>query len=116
MFRYIFVLVLAVQQAPQDEVHDLLASASSLYYEAKFKESIDLLAPLDEKLHSEDGRAHDKAGIKLQLALAYVALNDATQARSRFEELYSIDPDYALDMQQYPPKVVSLAEEAKAAQ
>src|SRR5262249_53411461 len=50
------------------------------------------------------------------LALAYVALNDAGQARSRFDELYALDPEYALDKQQYAPKILSIAEEARTEQ
>ena len=126
MPRYILALLvvlsagaMAVTNAAaiqEDPVRDGLARASALYYEANFKESIDVLLHLDDTLKVENGRLAEKAGVKLQLALAYVALNDSVQARSRFDELYSLDPDYSIDRQQYAPKVLTLAEEAKAEQ
>src|SRR5437867_3781494 len=106
----------APRLAPQNEVRDTLATASALYYEAKFKESIDLLLHLDEVLGRQSGSLREKTGVKLQLALAYMGLNDAARARSRFDELYALDPDYSLDAKQYAPKVLTLAEEAKAEQ
>jgi tetratricopeptide (TPR) repeat protein len=125
MFRSVIVSALiifsqqtagATWQAPHEDVREVLTSASALYFEAKFKESIDLLLPLDDKLHAENGPVQEKTGVKLQLALAYIGLNDAAHAKSSSDELFAIDPDYSLNTDEYPPKVVTLAEEAKADQ
>ena len=125
MFRSVIAIALiilsqqtagAAWQSPHEDVHEVLTSASALYFEAKFKESIDLLLPLDNKLQAENGPVPEKTGVKLQLALAYIGLNDASHAKSSFDELFTIDPDYSLNTDEYPPKVVTLAEEAKADQ
>lgn len=126
MPRYLFALLvtlsagtMAVANAAamqEDGVRGELARASALYYEANFKESIDVLLHLDDTLKVEDGRLPEKTGVKFQLALAYVALNDSAQARSSFDALYSLDPDYSIDKQQYAPKVLTLAEEARSEQ
>jgi tetratricopeptide (TPR) repeat protein len=125
MFRSVIAIALivfsqqtagAAGQSPHDDVREALTSASALYFEAKFQESIDLLLPLDDKLQTESGPVQEKTGVKLQLALAYIGLNDASHAKSSFDELFAIDPDYSLNTNEYPPKVVTLAEEAKADQ
>src|SRR5262245_49858334 len=127
MARYILALSLLlsiplqIPAAPaprvvaQDEVSDALSHASALYYEARFKESIDLLLRVDDVLR-QSTRVQDKINVQLQLAIAYVGLNDMVQAKSRFGALFALKPDYVLDAQQFSPKVLSLADEAKAEQ
>jgi len=61
-------------------------------------------------------RNADKINVKLQLALAHIGLNEAPLAKTSLREIYAIDPDYRLDSQQFPPKVMALADEAKAEQ
>jgi hypothetical protein len=50
------------------------------------------------------------------MALAYIGLNETAEAQSRLAELYALDSDYALDSNQFPPKVVALVADAKKAQ
>ena len=118
MFRYFLLLLLFVYVEPvanaQDEVSDALAHSEALYYEARFQESIELLLRINNVLQPETGRLREKASAKLQLALAYIGLNESPEAKSFLRELYELDGAYRLDPQQFSPKVLALAEEAKA--
>jgi hypothetical protein len=123
VFRYFVIVALvigslgwATQAAPQDDFAKTLSRAQTLYYEARFSDSIQILLPLDAELGQQQGRAADKVSIKLLLALGHVGLNQMDQAKSRFQELCGIDSDYSLDPAQYAPKVLSLFNEAKADQ
>ena len=100
--------------SPADEAGEMLAQAQALYYEADFAKSIELLLRADELLRNQSGQLQQKAAVKLQLALSYIGLNDRAQAKRHFTELYAIDPDRSLDPQAFSPKVIQLAEEAKA--
>ena len=99
-----------------DEVEDALAKAEALYFEAQFAESIKVLQGVDEVLRARPERRQERISVKLQLALAYIGLNDPQKARSFLSDLYAVDPDYSLDTQQFSPKVMTLAEQAKAEQ
>src|SRR5690348_1832219 len=122
MCRYIntvsLVVVLAVTAAgmPADEITDALTRAESLYFEAKFKDAIQILQHADDLLKPRTDRVKDKINVKLQLALAHIGLNETALAKASLRELYSIDPEYRLDSQQFPPKVIALADETKAEQ
>src|SRR5262245_3296566 len=118
MCAFLLVISLAgfARTAPVDEVGDALARAQSLYYEARFSESIPLLSRADELLQTQPERFQEKINVKLQLALAYIGLNDIAKAGSFLRELYTLDPDYSLDAQQFSPKVIGLAAEAKTQQ
>jgi hypothetical protein len=102
--------------ASRDEVDDALAQAEALYYEAQFTGSIKLLLHVDELLQTQPQRLQEKVKVKLQLALAHVGLNDSPKAKSFLRELYALDANYSLDAQQFSPKVVGLADQAKAEQ
>jgi len=99
---------------PLDEVAETLARAETLYYQAEFTKSIELLLRLDKSLRLQSDHQQDRVSVKLQLALAYVGLNDNTQAKAYFRELYGLDSDYSIDPQRFSPKVVQFAEQAKA--
>src|SRR6476660_2969950 len=88
-------------QAPisTDSVQNTLSRAEALYYNAEFREAIQLLAPLDLVLAEQPNRAKDSVKVKLQLALAYIGLNEPTAAKVQFEVLCRLDPDYELDSQ-----------------
>jgi tetratricopeptide (TPR) repeat protein len=122
MARNIFALLLIVLlscpgwTAQSDEVNDALAKAEALYFEAEFAESIKVLLRADELLRAHPERRQDRINVKLQLALAHIGLNDAQKAKSFLNDLYAMDPDYALDTAQFPPKVMTLAAQAKAEQ
>src|SRR5262245_61649090 len=120
MLRIAFALLIAFQSvapmAAQDEIKDALVHAEALYYGARFGESITLLTRVDETLKAQPGRVQDKINAKLQMALAYMGLNDANKAKSLFIEMYTLDSDYALDPNEFPPKVMTVASEAKAEQ
>src|SRR5205085_1563203 len=122
MYRYIItvfiVLSLATAAAamPADEIADMVTRAESLYFDAKFKDAVQLLQRIDEMLRPRTDRLPEKITVKLQLALAHLGLNDAAQAKTSLRELYVLDPEYRLDPQQFPPKVLLLADEVKAEQ
>ena len=122
MCRYIrtafLILSVAISSAAMaaDEISDALNRAESLYFEAKFKDAIQLLQHADDVLKPRTDRNTDKVNVKLQLALAHVGLNESALAKTSLRELYAIDPEYRLDPQQFPPKVIALADEAKAEQ
>src|SRR5262249_53215292 len=122
MARNIVALLLIVAlsrpgwSASSDEVEDALAKAEALYFEAQFAESIKVLLQVDELLRTHPERQQERINVKLQLALAHVGLNDPQKAKSFLNELYAVDPDYSLDTQQFPPKVTTLAAQAKAEQ
>ena len=117
MSRYFLALLIFVgsyQSVPlQDDTAGALARAQTLYYQARFKESIALLLPLDSALQSQPERLSEKINIKLQLALAHIGLSETSSARSRFAEICELNPEYSLDAQHYAPKVISLFEDAK---
>jgi tetratricopeptide (TPR) repeat protein len=100
--------------SPLDEVAETLARAEALYYQAEFTKSIELLSRLDKSLRPQSDHLQEKIAVKLQLALAYVGLNDNAQAKGYFRELFALDSDYMLDSQRFSPKVVQFAEQAKA--
>ena len=121
--RWIFLSLLTISvllaasstgtaQTPRtaDEIQATLSRAETLYYQARFRESIQLLTPLDRLLQGKP----DRTRVKLQLALAHVALNETAAAKTFFEELCSLDPTYELDPLQFAPKVVTLFNEARS--
>jgi len=120
MPRYFLVLFLTLSVESiahsqiKDDVDDTLTRAETLYYEAAFKESIQLLLRVDGVLQADSGRLNDKINVKLHLALAHIGLNENAEAKSSLLELYALDEDYPLDPQQFPPKMLALAEEVKA--
>jgi tetratricopeptide (TPR) repeat protein len=122
MARNIFALLLIVSlgragwSASSDEVEEALAKAEALYFEAQFAESVKVLTAIDELLRAHPERQQERITVKLQLALAHVGLNDPQKARSFLSDLFAIDPDYSLDTQQFSPKVMALATQAKAEQ
>ena len=122
MTRNILALFLIVSlgrsawPASPDEVDDALAQAEALYYEAQFAGSIKLLLRADQLLQAQPERLQEKIKVKLQLALAHVGLNDSPKAKSFLRDLYALDANYSLDAQQFSPKVMALAAQAKAEQ
>jgi hypothetical protein len=106
----------AAWPSPADEVSDMLARAEALYYQADFGKSIDLLLRADDLLRQQPGQLKEKTEVKLQLALAFIGLNDSARAKAYLGELYALDSDRQIDPQTFSPKVIRLAEEAKAEQ
>jgi hypothetical protein len=94
----------------------MLARAEALYYEADFAKSVELLSRADEVLRSQPGHLEEKINVKMQLALGFMGLNDINRAKANLVELYALDSDHRIDPQVFAPKVVTLAEEARAEQ
>jgi hypothetical protein len=117
MFRSaVAVLILATSfQAAeiQDNPDMTLERAERLYYEARFKEAIDLLLPLDAALRSQQEGLEIKIKVKLQLALAHIGLSETSMARDRFAQIVDLDPGYSLEPRQYSEKVIELFDEVK---
>jgi tetratricopeptide (TPR) repeat protein len=105
----------ASQSAPaRDEIRDALKQAETLYYDARFNDSIELLLGLDDRLQKEPNRQQEQIAAKLQLVLAYVGLNRNDQAKAVMRQLYAIDKTYSLDPLLFAPKIIALADAAKA--
>jgi hypothetical protein len=102
--------------SPADDPKEMLARAEALYYEADFAKSIELLLRADELLGQQSGQLQQKTDVKLQLALGFLGLNDRARAKQYLGELYALDSDHRIDPQMFSPKVIQLAEEAKAEQ
>jgi tetratricopeptide (TPR) repeat protein len=120
MFGIAFVL-LALFQSPapspsQDEITDAIAHAEVLYEAARFNDAITLLTRIDNVLSTQQGHIKEKVETKLQLALNSVGLNDSTKAKAFFLALYTLDPEYAMDGQQFSTKVMAIAADAKTQQ
>jgi hypothetical protein len=101
---------------PADDLNGMLARAEALYYQADFEKSIELLLRADELLQQQAGHPQEKTDVKLQLALGFIGLNDTTRAKAYLQQLYALDADHQIDPQVFSPKVIQLAEEAKAEQ
>jgi TonB family protein len=118
MSGYLLPLLLLIQStvapAPKDDIKESLAKAEALYFEARFSDSIQLLMNVSDQLQSKPDRMADKIKVKLQLALANIGMNDTDKAKSFLVEMYSLDPNTVLDPQQFSPKVITLAADAKA--
>jgi hypothetical protein len=102
--------------APADDPKEMLARAEALYYEADFAKSIELLLRADELLGQQSGQLQQKTDVKLQLALGFLGLNNRARAKQYLVELYALNSDHRIDPQMFSPKVIQLAEEAKAEQ
>lgn len=125
MFRNIPALLIIVLMsrpgwsappASADDPSEMLARAEALYYEAEFAKSVELLSRADEMLRPQSGHLEEKINVKMQLALSFMGLNDINRARANLVEVYALDSDHRIDPQIFAPKVVKLAEEAKAEQ
>src|SRR5262245_56138953 len=120
MFRFLLALLLLASPmtssqspVPQQDPAALLTRAESLYFDARFKEVLDLLNPLDVQLQRQPDRVRERVAVKLQLALSHIGLNQTPEAKLRFVELDEIDPEYSLDPALYAPKVLALFQEAR---
>ena len=116
MFGIVLSIMLLQSAAPpvaRDDVKDALAKAEALYFEARFLDSIQILTQVSESLQGKPGRLPEKVNAKLQLALANVGLNDMDKAKNFLIQMYALDPNTVLDPQQFSPKVMTLAGDAK---
>src|SRR4051812_39598103 len=115
----LLILVLVSQSgwsSPSDELSEMLARAEALYYEADFAKSVEVLLHADEMLRQQPGHLEEKTNVKLQLALGYIGLNDSERAKSYLRELFALDSDHEIDPKMFSPKVIKLADEARAEQ
>src|SRR5262249_29159141 len=120
MFRFVFALLLLASPmpsseppTPQQDPGVLLTRAETLYFDARFKDVLELLNPLDVQLRRQPERIRERVAVKLQLALSHIGLNQTAEAKARFAELDELDPEYSLDPAQYAPKVLALFQEAR---
>jgi hypothetical protein len=104
-------------EAPEaDDLNDMLTRAEALYYQADFAKSVELLLRADELTQRQSGDMSEKIDVKLQLALGFIGLNDTTRAKDYLRQLYALDPDHVIDPQVFSPKVIQLADDARAEQ
>jgi hypothetical protein len=121
LFGLFFLLVssstVRAQTVPSPaDIQSMLSRSEDLYFEAQFKESIQLLTPLDRALAEQAALIQDRVKVKLQLALAHIGLNETDAAKTRLSELCRLDPEYELDPQQFAPKILTLFSEVRADQ
>jgi tetratricopeptide (TPR) repeat protein len=120
MYRKVVQLVIVLCLArlcwssAADEVSEMLARAEALYYEADFEKSVEILLRADDMLKKQPERLKEKTDVKMQLALGYIGLNDSAKAKAYLAELFVLDPDRVIDPGLYSPKVIRMAEDAKA--
>jgi hypothetical protein len=115
----LLILVLVARSGwatPSDELSEMLARAEALYYEADFAKSVEVLLRADEMLRQQPAHLEEKTNVKLQLALGYIGLNDSARAKSYLGELFALDSDRVIDPKMFSPKVIKLADEARAEQ
>src|SRR5262245_31944470 len=96
----------------QQDVSAELARAQSLYYDAEFRPSIDLLLDLEKRLGNDPQSSDARLKIALYLGLAYVGLNDTEKAKAKFIEVCTLDSRYGLSPLDYSRKVINLFQEA----
>jgi len=108
-----FSSVLAQAQISPESIQSTLSQAEGLYFEARFRESIQLLIPLDQALQEQPNQIKGRVKVKLQLALDHIGLNETAQAKARFSELCGLDANFDLDPLQFAPKVITLFTEAR---
>src|SRR5262245_342426 len=106
---------LARSQAVPLDISSTLARAETAYYDARFNDAIALLAPLDDALETTRDRIDDRIQVKLQLALAYIGLNEIPEAKTQLGEIFEINPQFVIDPAKFAPKVLTLFSEARAA-
>jgi Gram-negative bacterial TonB protein C-terminal len=106
---------LAPLQAVPLDISSILARAETAYYDARFNDAIALLAPIDDALATKPDRIDDRIQVNLQLALAYIGLNQIPEAKTHLGEIFDIDPQFVIDPSKFAPKVLTLFSEARAA-
>jgi len=115
-----FVLVLSIvvvrRAESQEDVERTLTRAQALYYEAHFKDSVDLLLPVDAALSKKTSPVGLSISVKLQLALSYIGQNQTEEAKTILQEVCMLDPEYSLDANQFAPKVIALYDDVKKKQ
>ena len=124
MFRNIVIVALLIivwtgllqGVSPQEDLESILSRAEALYYEARFKDSVELLLPVDVRLRQQPDHVSQRVRVKVQLALGYIGQNQTAEAKSVFQEVCALDDAYSLDSGQFSPKVLALFNDAKAEQ
>lgn len=123
MLHIAFALLATVQTVgatPQagraTDIKQTLAQAETLYYDAHFGKTIELLTPVEEAFKTQPGRLEDRVEVKVKLALANIGMNETARALSFLIEMYALKPDYVFDTRLFSPKVIALANEARTQQ
>ena len=105
--------MLQVRGAVAQDIKFDIARAESFYYQGQYKEALELLTPLDDKLKNATDNVDDRAKVKMLVGINEVALGDNGQARKHFLEFCNLVPNYVLDEAQYPSKIVTVFKEAR---
>jgi tetratricopeptide (TPR) repeat protein len=105
--------MLQARGAVQQDIKFDIARAESFYYQGQYKEALELLNPLDDKLKNATDNIDDRAKVKMLVGINEVALGDTGQARKHFLEFCNLVPNYVLDETQYPTKIVTVFKEAR---
>jgi len=106
-------LTVQLHGAVQQDIKFDIARADTFYYQGLYKEALDLLNPLDEKLKNSAESVDDRAKVKMLIGLNEFALGNNEKARKQFLEFCNLIPNYSLDEKQYPTRVVALFKDAQ---
>src|SRR5262245_57968821 len=114
--KSILVLFLACtcvggQDAARSNLPQSLAAAADLYNNARFEAASRLLLQIEGQ--SSSVGSEDLKKLRLYQALVGVALNDSENAKKRFLELLTLEPSFALNREEYAPKVIGIFDDAR---
>src|SRR5262245_24321412 len=106
-------LCAAGQDAVKSNLPGSLAAAADLYKNAQFDEAARLLLQIEGQ--SSSATAEDLKKLRLYQALVAVALNDSDNAKRRFLEILTLEPAFALNREEYAPKIIAIFDAARTA-
>src|SRR5215510_5023371 len=108
VFLFVATFASSLFSLPQKDINSILGDSEDLYYQAKFRESLDLLVSLDDRLRQDNDHMAQRARVKLQIALSYLGLDLVENAKASLVEMCALEPNCSIDADDYSPKVLTL--------
>lgn len=105
--------LLAPSPLPAQSKDPDLAAGLRQVREGDFEGAVLTLDAVTQRLAREGGRPQDLVAAYVNLAVAFVALDQRTAARQRFRRALELDPKLELGPDRYSPKVLGVFEEAR---
>ncbi len=111
MKNLLIILLICFAVFAQSDFESLLDKVKQHYYDGEYKEAIEVL----EKASSELAKLENQKKLELYmyLAFSYMAFDNEESAREQFRNILDIDPDFSLDPEMVPPKIINLFEDVK---
>jgi tetratricopeptide (TPR) repeat protein len=104
-------VVLGLWTMAQSDFRASVDRGIELYYRAEFQQAAKVLSDAEGKITNETPKK-DAADLKLFLGILYYVDKNNAAARSRFVDIYKIDPQYELPTQ-FKPEILNLIDIAK---